>query len=130
RDPVSSALWLRDRPAALLEIPNGKAVASGMRDRRRKRAMVSVLAAVLGVVTGDAAAQSPASGGAAVRSEAEPALRPFHLNFRRFEIPFSVDALGQRPVEVQLYVSRDAGSQWELYATQAVSGKPFLFESA
>jgi len=74
-------------------------------------------------------AQSPAPRSPEGGGQPEAALRPFYVNFNRFEIPFSVDQVGQRPVEVQLYVSRDAGAQWELYAAQAVSGKPFLFQA-
>lgn len=53
--------------------------------------------------------------------------RPISLNLRQFEIPFSIDAAGARPVEVQLYVSRNLGGQWELFASQPASGKNFLF---
>ncbi len=53
--------------------------------------------------------------------------RPISLNLRQFEIPFSIDAAGTRPVEVQLYVSRNLGGQWELFASQPASGKNFLF---
>jgi hypothetical protein len=54
-------------------------------------------------------------------------LRPFSINLRQFEIPFSIDAAGVRPIEVQLYVSRNQGANWELFATQPASGKNFLF---
>lgn len=53
--------------------------------------------------------------------------RPVSLNLRQFEIPFSVDSTGARPVEVQLHVSRSQGAQWELYASQPASGRKFLF---
>jgi len=53
--------------------------------------------------------------------------RPVSLNLRQFEIPFSVDSAGLRPVEVQLHVSRSQGAQWELYASQPASGRKFLF---
>jgi len=53
--------------------------------------------------------------------------RPISLNLRQFEIPFSIDSAGARPVEVQLHVSRTQGAQWELYASQPASGKKFLF---
>ena len=54
-------------------------------------------------------------------------LRPISINLRQFEIPFSIDAAGARPIEVQLYVSRNQGAQWELFATQPATGKNFLF---
>lgn len=53
--------------------------------------------------------------------------RPISLNLRQFEIPFSIDSAGVRPVEVQLHVSRSQGAQWELFASQPASGKNFLF---
>jgi hypothetical protein len=57
------------------------------------------------------------------------ALPPIHLRLKRFEIPFTVDALGKRPTEVQLFVSRDAGRQWIRFATQPPTGKSFLFDA-
>ena len=56
-----------------------------------------------------------------------PVLEPIQLRLKRFEIPFSVDSVGQRPTEVQLYVSRDGGKQWSLFATQPPTGQTFLF---
>ena len=53
--------------------------------------------------------------------------RPISLNLRQFEIPFSIDSAGVRPVEVQLHVSRNQGGQWDLFASQPASGKNFLF---
>lgn len=53
--------------------------------------------------------------------------RSIPLNLRQFEIPFTIDATGNQPVEVQLYVSRNQGAQWELFASQPASGKNFLF---
>jgi len=57
------------------------------------------------------------------------ALEPTQLRLKRFEIPFSVDAVGQRPTDVQLFVSRDGGKQWSLFATQPPAGKTFLFDA-
>lgn len=77
--------------------------------------------------------QSLASGQQrGLQSSTGPAkpLRPIHLNLKRFEIPFSIDQVGQRPVEVHLYVSRDGGLQWELVAAEPVTGKHFLFTAA
>ncbi len=55
--------------------------------------------------------------------------RMIHYNLRRFEIPFSIDTTGQRPAEVQLYVSRDAGAHWQLFGSQSVTETKFLFEA-
>lgn len=103
--------------------------ASGMRTRRLRNRTTYTVAALLSLIAGDALAQGAAPRQSESSGQPEAALRPFYVNFNRFEIPFSVDQVGQRPVEVQLYVSRDAGAQWELYAAQAVSGKPFLFQA-
>lgn len=54
---------------------------------------------------------------------------PIQLRLRRFEIPFSVDSVGQRPTKVQLFVSNDQGAQWKLFDTQPPTGKTFLFEA-
>lgn len=106
-----------------------KRLATGMRKRRPRSRTAYTLAAVLSLIAGDALAQGTTRYSPESNGQPEAALRPFYVNFNRFEIPFSVDQVGQRPVEVQLYVSRDAGAQWELYAAQAVSGKPFLFQA-
>jgi hypothetical protein len=52
---------------------------------------------------------------------------PITLNLRQFEIPFSIDTTGVRPIEVQLHVSRDQGQRWELFSSQPATGKNFLF---
>ncbi len=57
------------------------------------------------------------------------ASEPIALRLKRFEIPFSVDTVGTRPVEVQLFVSRDAGKQWVRFGSQKPDGKSFLFEA-
>lgn len=56
-------------------------------------------------------------------------VQPIHLRLKRFEIPFTVDSVGQRPTEVQLFVSRDAGKQWVRFATQPPTGRSFLFDA-
>lgn len=55
--------------------------------------------------------------------------KPISVNLKQFEIPFSIDSAGVRPVEVQLYVSRDEGKQWDLYASQPATEKAFLFST-
>lgn len=57
------------------------------------------------------------------------ASKPIHLRLKRFEIPFSVDPVGTRPTEVQLFVSRDAGKQWARFASQPPTEKAFLFDT-
>ncbi len=44
-----------------------------------------------------------------------------------FSIPFSVAAGTRNPVEVHLYVSRDAGRTWRLYARQTPGARRFTF---
>jgi len=60
---------------------------------------------------------------------AQPQPKPLHLNLKRFEIPFNIESTGQRPVQVQLHVSRDAGATWEVAATLASTAKFFPFEA-
>ncbi len=48
-----------------------------------------------------------------------PSAGCFFLNARSFTIPFTVDAAGSKPREVQLYASRGSSSPW-----QRVDGKP------
>lgn len=58
---------------------------------------------------------------------ARPQPRTVFLNLKRFEIPFNIDTTGQRPVEVQLHVSRDGGQTWQVSASQPATAKQFLF---
>lgn len=58
---------------------------------------------------------------------AKPQPRTVFLNLKRFEIPFNIDTTGQRPVEVQLHVSRDGGQTWQVSASQPATAKQFLF---
>lgn len=61
---------------------------------------------------------------------AAPAAAPgVVMNLRQFEIPFSVDASGSRPVHVELFVSRDQGQRWELFARQPATGRHFQFSA-
>jgi hypothetical protein len=55
--------------------------------------------------------------------------KTLHLRLKRFELPFSVDPVGNRPTEVQLFVSRDAGKQWVRFASQPPTEKAFLFDT-
>lgn len=56
---------------------------------------------------------------------------PTWVSFRspKFEIPFSVDAIGTQPVEVQLLVSRDGGTRWEMFARQPAGSRQFPFQA-
>lgn len=72
-------------------------------------------------------ASQPTPGNASQTGDTRKVPRPIALSLRQFEIPFSIDASGARPIEVQLYVSRNKGAQWDLYASQPASGKNFLF---
>lgn len=86
----------------------------------RRVGLASILFAALGSAPWASASDPPA-----------PATQPklHYLNLKRFEIPFNIDPTGQRPVEVQLQVSRDAGATWKLFASQAATAKHFLFET-
>ncbi|QEG43274.1 hypothetical protein [Roseimaritima ulvae] len=73
---------------------------------------------------------------AASQRAAAPAQRPtgqapngIFLNMPQFEIPFSVAATGTQPQEVHLYMSRDAGARWELFARQPASSRNFPFSA-
>ena len=65
-------------------------------------------------------------------SSARPAITPAYpsriLRQTTFNIPFTVDTAGQ-PLEVQLYLSRDRGHTWKLYARQNPSAKYFPFQA-
>ncbi|MGB7342637.1 MAG: hypothetical protein WBD20_00340 [Pirellulaceae bacterium] len=50
------------------------------------------------------------------------------LNTRSFGIPFNVDNAGSRPVEVQLFVSHGAKSEWKLLESKPPSVKEFQFK--
>ncbi|MEX0824721.1 MAG: hypothetical protein WD119_01065 [Pirellulaceae bacterium] len=60
----------------------------------------------------------------------QAALTSTILNTPEFGIPFSVDSLGSQPVEVQLYVSRDAGTQWAFSGRQPAHSREFPFQAA
>ncbi|QDS96201.1 hypothetical protein FF011L_50090 [Roseimaritima multifibrata] len=53
--------------------------------------------------------------------------RGIFLNVPQFDIPFSVASVGTQPQEVQLYLSRDAGARWELFARQPANSRNFPF---
>lgn len=95
--------------------------------------LTALLAAVTAVYAPNATfAQGPgrASGRmppAASASAAQPTAPGVLLNLRQFEIPFSVDSSGARPVHVELFVSRDQGQRWDLFARQPASGRHFQF---
>lgn len=54
-------------------------------------------------------------------------LTPVFYSAKQFTIPFSVAATGRQPVEVQLLLSRDAGSQWETYERSRPEARSFSF---
>jgi hypothetical protein len=54
-------------------------------------------------------------------------LAPVFYSAKQFTIPFSVAATGRQPVEVQLLLSRDAGSQWETYERSRPEARSFSF---
>ncbi len=55
---------------------------------------------------------------------------PFVLGSRTFTIPYTVDADGSEPIEIQLFVSRGATDSWQLIESKKASGTvatPFKF---
>ncbi len=94
-----------------------------MRLRRPFKALL-VVAALVGSL-----ADRRTTWGEDAGSVSSAATEPIALRLKRFEIPFAVDSVGIRPVEVQLFVSRDAGKQWVRFASQSPEGKSFLFEA-
>ncbi len=73
---------------------------------------------------GNVPAEEPSINGA------RAGLDPIQIRLKRFDIPFSIDAVGQRPAEVQLFVSRDAGGHWNKYSTQPPTAQKFLVDIA
>lgn len=95
----------------------------------RRVGLASILFAALGGAPGGHAAEPSAPSASDPPTASAPQPRLHFLNLKRFEIPFNIDPSGQRPVEVQLQVSRDAGATWKLFASQAATAKHFLFET-
>ena len=94
--------------------------------------MRTVFALVLAISTIPSAvvAQRPnaAAPTAPASTSAPAALEPLILRQTTFNIPFSVDP--SRPtVEVQLFVSIDAGATWRQYARQRPTGGHFQFRA-
>jgi len=106
-----------------------------MRDPQTSNRAFLTLAASLGIILSMGNVLPRSAGGqaptpyspSAVQNTNAATPRPVHLNLKRFQIPFNIDSVGARPVEVQLHVSRDQGRQWELFAAQPITAKHFLF---
>lgn len=60
-------------------------------------------------------------------SDTAPNVPTFVTRQTTFAIPFSVDRQIRTAVEVHLYVSRDAGRTWRIYARQVPSAQRFSF---
>ncbi len=89
-----------------------------------------ILATMLAVLamTVPVRAQQPFPAVPASRTaNAPPHVPTFVTRQTTFAIPFSVDRRLRAPVEVHLYVSRDAGHTWRLYARQLPAAQRFLF---
>lgn len=57
-------------------------------------------------------------------------LRPFFVRSRRFSLPVQIAQSGYRIAAIQLYVSTDAGTSWQLYAQQPPTTPEFAFQAA
>ncbi len=66
----------------------------------------------------------------AVLTQAQTTGLPIATRQSSFAIPFSVNASGKQPREVQLFVSTDQGPQWSKYASADPTAKEFLFRCA
>lgn len=56
--------------------------------------------------------------------------QPLQLPYAQFQIPFTVDATGPVPRLVQLWVSTDGGSSWQLQGNAAPDSRNFPFRAA
>ncbi|GIW93857.1 MAG: hypothetical protein KatS3mg110_1898 [Pirellulaceae bacterium] len=56
-------------------------------------------------------------------------LQPFYVRSRRFGLPVQLLQTPYQVQAVQLYVSRDGGATWQLYAQQPVPATEFTFEA-
>lgn len=52
------------------------------------------------------------------------------LPFAQFQIPFNIDSTGPEPASVQLWVSTDEGSNWQMHGSAAPRDKHFDFRAA
>ena len=76
------------------------------------------------------AADPQATAGGAVAASAVPA--PVYTRQSLFSIPFRIerpDRITREPVEVQLYVSGDRGTHWDLYRKAEPARQHFLFRA-
>ena len=71
--------------------------------------------------------QAPASAGSST-TRAAGELEPRVLRQATFNIPFSVDTT-RNPLEVQLFVSNDAGQTWTLFERQKPTARYFQFRA-
>ncbi|NLX53996.1 MAG: hypothetical protein GXY58_02665 [Planctomycetaceae bacterium] len=74
-------------------------------------------------------AQGPPAPTASAAREAAYQLPLYATRQNVFAIPFTVDRRIVHPVEVQLYVSTDQGSTWQLSARQPPAARQFTFRS-
>ena len=75
-----------------------------------------------------ACAQVVATGASSARPGASATFPSRVLRQTTFNIPFTVDT-ARLPLEVQLYLSRDRGQTWKLYARQNPSARFFPFHA-
>lgn len=69
-------------------------------------------------------------GNAIGAEPAVPPLKPWILRQTTFIVPFTADLSHGVPTEVQLFVSQDAGKNWDFYARQAPTAEHFSFRAA
>ncbi len=97
--------------------------------RTAKRAVVGLSLSALPVVAPMALGQElrqPASERTANTSNTNATFLPY----AQFEIPFNVDTTGPAPALVQLWVSTDEGTTWQMHGSTAPKTKRFDFRAA
>lgn len=129
RKPQPKAIGMRVRLEAILAAitisgrkPHPKAIGVRVPLKTLLAAVTAVYAPTAAFAQGPVAMQSSASDHAGTDT-----IPTGILNSRQFEIPFSVDQFGVRPLEIQLYVSRDQGRHWSLFGRQGANGREFKF---
>ncbi|WP_145083971.1 hypothetical protein [Aureliella helgolandensis] len=70
------------------------------------------------------------SAGGAHEAVAEESAEAMFLPYARFKIPFSIDAHGAEPSQVQLWVSTDEGANWQMHGTANSEQRFFEFRAA
>lgn len=95
--------------------------------RGLKTALRLALLGSTGIAACAAMPEGQPEGAGAGKTATDPAIAIGKASFR---IPFTIDARGSRPSKVQLWVSTDQGTSWQMHGAKAPDSTGFDFKAA